>query len=107
MALRLPPQLLSTVQSFLELPDERIQAFVDALTNAGQNFNTNDLINEVSNRSKLPRGMMQGIIQALVAYYGARETKGLPLESFIDEQIAPAIKAALSETQTVSAKDKA
>jgi hypothetical protein len=106
MALRVPPQFLAHVQSFLELSDERIQEFSDALAKAGSRFNTNDLAVDVSKRTNVPRRIAEGVVQVLAALYTAREDQGIPLGTFLDEQVAPAVKTAFL-TQANKDKDKA
>lgn len=92
MALRVPPQFSSQIQNLLDLSDERIQGFLDALANAGAKFNANDLAVEVSDRAKLPRPMAEGIVQLLIFLYKAREEQAIPLELFVDQEAAPGIK---------------
>jgi hypothetical protein len=95
MALRVPPQALTAIQNFLELSDERIQEFLDALTKAGSKFNTNDLAIEISNTTKVPRSLTEGIVQILASLYMAREEQGVSVEKFLDEGLAPTLKPAL------------
>jgi hypothetical protein len=96
MALRVPPQHLPQIQTLLELPDEQIQGFVNALARAGAKFNTFDLAAYVSSRIGLPRRVAEGILRVLASIYLAREAQGVPLEMFLDEQVRPALKTALA-----------
>src|SRR5271157_754963 len=96
MALRVPQQHLPQIQSLLEFPDERIQLFLDALTNAGSKFNVYDLATDVSNRAKVPRRIAEGILQVLVSLYMTREREAVPLGKFLDEQVGPALRTALA-----------
>jgi hypothetical protein len=92
MALRVPPQYLLHIQSLLELPDERLHAFSEALSTAGTKFNIYDLATEVSNRSKIPKRITEGVIQVLAHLYLSLEGQTVPLETFLDEQVSPAMK---------------
>lgn len=96
MALRVPTQHLPQIQTLLELPDERIQLFLDALAKAGSKFNIYDLATDVSNRTGLPRRITEGILQVVAGLYTAREQQSVPLETFLDEQVGPALKIALA-----------
>ena len=53
MALRVPEQQIVHIQKFLELPDDKIQGFLDALAKAGPQFNVSDLSGELN--CALPR----------------------------------------------------
>ncbi len=95
MALRVPPQLSSQIKNLLDLSDERIQGFLDALAGAGSEFNANDLALDVSDRTKLPRPMAEGIVQLLTFLYKVREERAIPLELFVDQEVAPEMKTLL------------
>jgi hypothetical protein len=94
MALRVPQQYLPHIQSLLEFSDERIQQFLDALAKAGSKFNVNDLATDVSNRTGMPRRIVEGVVQVLANLYMAREDQAVPLAKFLDEQVGPALKRA-------------
>lgn len=95
MALQVPPQFLPQIRSLLELPEERIQGFLNALANAGAKFNLYDLATDVSNRTKVPGRITEGILQLLASFYMERERQSVQLEAFLDEQAGPALKSAL------------
>ncbi len=92
MAFRVPQQNLLHVRSLLELPEERSQAFLDALSKAGPKFNVYDLAAAISNRTKIPRRITEGVVQLLATLYVMREGQAVPLETFVDEQVSPALK---------------
>src|SRR5260221_7705222 len=94
MALRVPQQYLPHIQSLLEFSDERIQQFLGALAKAGSKFNVNDLSTDVSNRTGMPRRIVEGVVQVLIKPYMARENQALPLAKVLDEQVGPALKRA-------------
>ena len=96
MALRVPPQFSSQIQNLVDLPDERLNGFLDALASAGSKFNANDLALEVSDRTKLPRPMADGIVQLLTFLYKTREQGAIPLELFVDQEVAPGMKQLLA-----------
>lgn len=97
MALQVPHQYMPQVRSLLELPDERIQGFLDALGKAGSQFNLNDLARNVSDRTKIPRRITEGVIQTLAVLYATREKQAIPLGAFVDEQVGSALKSGLVE----------
>jgi hypothetical protein len=74
-------QYLAEIQSFIQLPDDRIQAFLKALAGAGSKFNTFDLAVDVSKATKVPRRITLGILQACAAFYRERESLGISLEN--------------------------
>lgn len=92
MAFRVPQQYLIHIQSLLEMPDERLHAFLDALVNTGPKFNIFDLAADISTRAKIPRRIAEGVVQVLANLYTIREGQDIPLETFLDEQVGPALK---------------
>jgi len=96
MALRVPQQHLPQIQSLLEFQDDRIQSLLDALANAGSKFNIYDIAADASKRTGIPRRIVEGILQVLVSLYMTRERDAIPLETFLDEQVGPALKTALA-----------
>jgi hypothetical protein len=94
MAVTIPPQALPLIQGLLELSDERIQEVLDAFENAGSRFNFLDLASEVSNQTKVPRRIINGISRLLVMLYRTKERQTIPLGKFLDEQVGPALKRA-------------
>jgi hypothetical protein len=91
-------QYLPQIQSFAQLPEERIQGFITALANAGSKFNTFDLAVDVSKATKVPRRITLGVLQACAVLYRERESLGISLEKFLDEQVAPSLKNLLIKT---------
>ncbi len=65
MALRVPPEQIGHIKKFLELPDEKIGAFLGALTKAGPQFNVSDLAVEISGPSEVPPPLAEGIVKVL------------------------------------------
>lgn len=104
MASLVPQQYLPQVQSLLEFPDERIQDFLKALAEAGSKFNLNDLAVTVSERSRIPRRIVEGVVNVLAGLYAARKEASLP--KFIDEQVYPAFTGAV-KVQAASRKTPA
>jgi hypothetical protein len=91
MELRVTAQALSAVRELLDLTDDEIGTFTQALKDAGDNFNTNDLSIEIYNSTGLPRNIVQGVIQVLAFLYLEREKSGLAVEMFLDQEVAPAL----------------
>jgi hypothetical protein len=107
MALRVPPESHLLIQSFLDLPDERIQAVLDGLKKAGSKFNVYDLAREVSVRAKVPRRMADGLVQLLAGLYTARERQDISLEAFLDDEVGPGIKNDLvAQADKANAKEE-
>jgi len=99
MALRVPAQQIPYVKKFLELPDEKIQGFLDALGATGPKFNVFDLASAISGPLGLPDDLTLGIIQVLASLYLTRDRRQ-PTEQFVDRDVFFALKA----SQTFSAE---
>lgn len=93
MPLRVPQQQVVQIRKFLELPDDKIQGFLDALSKAGPQFNVFDLAEEVSGSLELPPDLTLGIIRVLVSAYLTRNLQQA-IDRFIDEEVFPALKRA-------------
>lgn len=103
MALRVPPEQIGHIQKFLELPDEKISGFLDALAKAKPQFNVSDLAAEISGPSQVPKPLAEGIVRVLASLYLTRDS-GQPVETvekFVDEGVYVALKRA----QTFSQED--
>ena len=94
MALRVPEQQIVHIQKFLELPDDKIQGFLDALAKAGPQFNVSDLSGEVSASLELPRDLTEGIVLVLASLYRTRDVQNTPIETFVDQEVFAALKNA-------------
>lgn len=93
MALRVPPAQISHIKTFLELPDEKIEALLTALVKAGPKFNVFDLANEISVPLGLSEQLTLGIIQVLQSLYLTRDWRE-PTDKFVDREVFPALKVA-------------
>jgi hypothetical protein len=93
MAFRVPPEQINHVKKFLELPDEKAAGFLDALANAGPQFNVADLAAEISGQSDVPLPLAEGIVRVLASLYLTREL-GQPIENFLDTQVFIALRRA-------------
>jgi hypothetical protein len=93
MALRVPEDQIADIKKLLELPDDKLNEFVDALGNAGLRFNMYDLSNDLSRILKLPRELTLGIISVLVSLYHTRD-EAKPVGDFVDKEVFAAIKRA-------------
>jgi len=96
MALRVPEQQIPHIQRLVELPDDKIQAFLDALADAGPKFNIFDLASDVSKRTKLPKALVEGVLQVVASLYITKDGQASPLATFVDEQVLHALKGALA-----------
>lgn len=92
MAFRVPAQQIVHIKKLLELPDDKVAEFLDALAKADPQFNVYDLAAQISNRSGLSRDLAEGFVRVLAGLYLARDREQ-PLDKFVDEALI-AIKAA-------------
>lgn len=94
MAITVPEQHVALIRKFLELPDAKIKEFVGVLQSANPQFNVADLSDEVSKRLDLPRDLTSGVIRILGSLYLTRDAGKVPLETFVDQEVGPALKRA-------------
>ena len=104
MALRVPEQQIVHIKKFLELPDDKIKGFLDALSKAGPQFNAADLSEEVSDCVEIPRRLIGGIVSVLASLYRTWDGQHKPIETFLDQEVADALKKAraFSEKETAA-----
>lgn len=96
MALEVPRQQFPFIQKLLELPDEKVQELLGALAEAGHKFNVFDLASHVAVRTKLPKPLLEGILQVVASLYITKDAQACPLATFVDEQVRPALKEVLA-----------
>jgi len=107
MALRVPPEALRPIQKLIELSDENTQKIVRAVAESHSKFNINDLSADVAARTGFARTLTDGIVQVIANLYKARESADMGLETYVDEQIGPAIKSTfLAQAKRDKEKDK-
>jgi len=90
--MHLQPQTLLQVRSFIELPDDVMQRFLEALKKAESKFNIYDLANDVARRTRISRSIVGGVIETLAVMYRAKDREGSSLDTFLDEHIGPDLK---------------
>lgn len=93
MALRVPEQQVVHIKKLLELPDDKIENFLDALAKEGPQFNVFDLSAELSEILQLPGDLTEGVVRVLVSLYRTRDWTE-PIESFVDGKVFRALKRA-------------
>lgn len=93
MALRVPVDQIGHIKKFLELPDDKIDKFLDALRNAGPQFNVADLALEISDPLDVPPFLADGIVRVLASIYLTRDLR-VPIEKFVDREVFVALKTA-------------
>jgi hypothetical protein len=93
MAFRVPPDQIGHIKKFLELPDEKIDGFLDALVKAGPQFNVSDLAAEISEPLDVPPILADGIVRALASIYLTRDLE-TPLDKFLDREVFFALQRA-------------
>ncbi len=102
MAFRVPEQQIANIKELLELPDDKIEGFLDALVKAEPAFNVFELSSQVSGKSGLPYPLVLGLVRVLASLYATREKDWeQPIEEFLDV----AVFAALQRAQTFSAEN--
>lgn len=101
MPLIVPEQQIVHIRKFLELPEDKIEAFLDALAKAGPQFNFFDLSQEVSVRLEISRPLIQGMVQVLASLYRTKDVQTTPIDPFLDEQVY----VALTRAKTFSEKN--
>ena len=93
MALKVPPEQIVYIKKFLELPDEKVNEFLAALTNVGPQFNIFDLSKELSNVVDVSPELTEGVTRVLTAIYLSRNL-GKSIEEFVDREVYPSLKIA-------------
>ena len=92
MALTVPSGQIASIKKFLELPDDKIQEFLDALSHAGPHFNMRDLGTAVLEKTKFAPELVRGIVLVLGSLYLTQDAQGTPLEQFVDGEVLAALK---------------
>jgi len=89
MALRVPDQQIGQIKKFLELPEDKVKNFLDALANAGPQFNVSDLAAKIAESAQIPRDITDGMIGVLKSLYLTRDRNRplRPLDVFIDQMV--------------------
>ena len=94
MALTVPPPQVAHIRKFLEVPDDKVGVFLDALAKAGPQFNIADLSSEVSDHVGLPKALTTGIVGVLGSLYVTKDAQNIPVETFVDQEVAVALRNA-------------
>src|SRR5579863_1026612 len=94
MSLTVPPAQIAHIKKFLELSDDKFQEFLEVLADAGPQFNVFDLAREVSRKLDLPKDVVLGIVQVLGSIYLTKDSQETPSETFVDQEVYPALKKA-------------
>lgn len=96
MALQVPKQQASFIKALLELPDEKIEALLVAISKVGPQFNVYDLSGEISKFAQLAQPLTFGIMQVVASLYLTRDQEHQPksTEQFVDNQVFSALKSA-------------
>jgi hypothetical protein len=94
MALTVPSAQIAHIKKFLELPEGEVEGFLQALSEAGSQFNVEDLSAEVSGRLEQPRDLTDGIVRVLASLYLTKNAADVPIEPFVDKVVFVALKKA-------------
>lgn len=94
MSFRVPPEDVVRLRELLKLSDEQLSRLSEALSSAPPEFNYYDLATKVVAADNISFSLTQGIIQVLVSLYRTADTKGMPLERFLDEDAFPSFMGA-------------
>lgn len=92
MALRVPENQIDHIKKFLELHDDKIASFHDALAKARTHFNATDLSEEVSAHLEISRHLIDGMVAVLASLYRTWDGQNIPLETFVDQEVIVALK---------------
>lgn len=103
MALRVPQDQIVHLKNFLELPDEKIKEFLNALIKARPEFNVDDLNEQLSKGLDLPKDLVKGLIGVLASLYRVNDRRNIPIETFVDREVYPALKQTDIFSETVAA----
>jgi hypothetical protein len=94
MALTVPREQVEHIKKFLELPDDKVEEFLAALSKVGPQFNVADLASEVTDSLDLEPGLVRGIVGVLGSLYLTKNAEDIPTEPFIDQVVSAALKKA-------------
>jgi hypothetical protein len=94
MAIRVPESQVVYIKKLLELPEEKIDKFLEVLGNAGPQFNVFDLADKTAGSLGLPQEFTVEILRVLTSLYLTRDWKTQPIEEFVDKEVFPALKRA-------------
>jgi hypothetical protein len=94
MALTVPLSQVEHIKKFLELPDEKFEAFLVALSKAGPQFNVADLAVEVANHLDLPLDLVGGVVGVLGSLYLTKNAEDIPTVAFVEQIVFPTLKRA-------------
>lgn len=94
MALRVPENQIDHIKKFLELSDNKITRFHDALAKARAHFNASDLSEEVSVHLEISRPLIDGMVAVLASLYRTWDGQHTPIETFVDQEVSVALKKA-------------
>jgi hypothetical protein len=89
MHLIVPEQQVPHIKWLLELPDEKLEAFLSVLDRTSPHFNVYDLSDEFQ-VLQLPQYRVVEILRVLGSLYLTRKVKE-PLEKFVDEEVYGAL----------------
>jgi hypothetical protein len=94
MAIRVPDPQVAYIKKLLELPEEKIDEFLEVLGQAEPQFNVFDLATKTASSLGLPEELTVEIFRVLTSLYLTRDWKTQPIKEFVDKEVFPALKRA-------------
>jgi hypothetical protein len=103
MSFKVPPQDVARLREFLKLSDQQVSRLLTAISNAPPVFNYDDLAKKVfASDSEISFELTQGMILVLLSLYRTADKRGLPMESFLEQDALQSF----SEARVFSADGK-
>lgn len=93
MALSVPSEQIASIRWLFDLPDDKLDAFLDVLSTTGPQFNVFDLSIEISKHLQSPPTAIVAALRVLASLYLTRNFTQ-PIETFVDRDVFRALEAA-------------
>lgn len=93
MALTVPPQQVTAIKWLLELPDAKIEAFLNVLSQTKPQFSVYELAQEISKRLQSPKQTIIAALRVLGSLYLTRDFTQ-SIETFVDSDVLTALRRA-------------
>jgi len=96
MSLTVPPRHVAGIKALLEIPDDRVDALLDALKQAEPQFNVQDLAESVSEEAGLSPVLTESVLDAVASLYRTFDpnSPASDVEPFLEYRVKPALMAA-------------
>jgi len=91
MALTVPAQQVPPIKWLLDLPDEKLDAFLGVLSEAEPQFSVYELADKISKPLELPKENIVAALRVLGSLYLTRDFRQ-PIEAFVDRDVFVALR---------------